>query len=57
MLNALIADGSIRAAYESISPSSFTTRKVGIIPPWNSMVNTTRKLNTLRPSRSLLERP
>ncbi|MNR14528.1 hypothetical protein D3C85_1310100 [compost metagenome] len=38
-------------------PSSFTTRNVGIKPPWNSIVNTTRNMITLRPSTSLRAKP
>ena len=56
-LNALIVDGMMRARKLSIMPSSFTTRNVGMSPPLNSIVNTTRNITARRPSKSRRDSP
>ena len=55
-LKALISTGSTSDHSESSRPSLLTTMKVGIIPPLNSMVNTTMKLMTRRPTSRGLAR-
>src|SRR5690606_21027288 len=54
-LKALIATGRISDHSESMRPSAFTTMNVGIMPPENSIVNTTRKLMTRRPLRCFFD--